>query len=107
MYDVKEERSVGSSIKSTAVWSMDPQFVPLVPDLEMGNHQGHNGGECGHGPHLARGMDGRGSCSAETASGGASEVLHHLAEQQRSMLKQLVTAQAQTNQHLWDHLAQK
>lgn len=33
-------------------------------------------------------------------------ILHHLAEQQRSMLDQLVTAQAQTSQQLWDWLAQ-
>lgn len=33
-------------------------------------------------------------------------VLHHLAEQQRSMLDQFVMAQEQTSQQLWDHLTQ-
>lgn len=65
-----------------------------------------HGGECDHGPHLTRGLDGWHGGTATVKSEEHQQVLHHLSKQQWLIQDQLVATKPQMSQQLWDWVTQ-
>lgn len=86
---------------------MDPHFVPLAVDRD-GQASSLTHGEEGWGrSSITKSMDDGSGCKTDAASSGTSV---HIAASCRStvsnMLDQLVVAQAQTSEQVWDYLMQ-
>lgn len=83
---------------------MDPHLAPMAANREMDNYQGlymMNVYMEAMYPRLQLWLSSNGNRQRITRGSCC-----HLAEQHHSMLHQLVVAQAQISQQLWDHLTQ-